>query len=250
MLDVWRCRSIERVVTEIQLAPREDTDALAARFAETGRVQISDLLREADSRRLHDALTDVASWNLFVIHGGPKAMPLARWREMPAVERQSIDDALAAGARARFAARFLNLPLTETGEPFPGLSAELAALVRFLNAAPFLDFMRAVTGQAQIAFADGQATSYRAGDFLHRHSDEVPGKNRIAAYVLGLTPLWQPEWGGLLNFVRPDGKVSEAWTPAFNALNVLRVPQDHFVSQVAAFVDVPRLAVTGWLRHR
>jgi hypothetical protein len=237
-------------VTEIQLAPRDDTDALAARFAARGRVQVPDVLRPADAQRLHDALVSGAPWNLFIIHDGPKVMPLAQWQAMSAGERQSVEQGIAIAARDCFEARFLNLPLTETGEPYPGLIPELEALVRFVNSAPFLDFMRAVTGQAHIAFADCQATTYRAGDFLHRHSDEVPGKNRIAAYVLGLTPRWRPEWGGLLSFVAPDGQIAEAWTPAFNTLNLLRVPQDHFVSEVASFVDSPRLAATGWLRHR
>jgi Rps23 Pro-64 3,4-dihydroxylase Tpa1-like proline 4-hydroxylase len=28
----------------------------------------------------------------------------------------------------------------------------------------------------------------------------VAGKNRVAAYVLNLTPRWRVEWGGLLMF--------------------------------------------------
>jgi len=50
--------------------------------------------------------------------------------------------------------------------------------------------------------------------------------------------------------MRPGGHVDEAYVPAWNALNLLKVPQDHFVSQVASFVDVGRFAVTGWVRHR
>lgn len=234
----------------IQLAPRNDTEALAATFAREGRVRIPNILRNDDAQRLNDVLMQRTPWNLFVIHDGPRVMPMVQWQAMSPVERCDIDSQIDAAARERFEARFLNLPMTETGEPFPGLSAEMDGLVRFLNGEAFLNFMRAVTARADIDYADGQATCYRAGDFLHRHSDHVPGKNRIAAYVLNLTPRWQPEWGGLLNFVRPDGQVGEAWVPAFNTLNLLRVPQDHFVGSVAGFVNTPRLAVTGWLRHR
>lgn len=234
----------------MELAPRTDTQALAARFAQAGRVQIPGLLRQADAVRLHGALVERTPWNLFVIHDGPRSMPLAQWQAMSPAERRDVDRQIAAAARTRFEARFLNWPLTETGEPDAGLIPELEALVRFLNGEDFLGFMRAVTGDGRIAYADGQATCYRPDDFLHRHTDHVPGKNRIAAYVLNLTPRWQPEWGGLLNFMGPGGQVEEAWVPAFNTLNVLRVPQDHFVGAVAGFVDEPRLAVTGWVRHR
>jgi SM-20-related protein len=237
-------------MSNIALAPRTDTDTLAAQFAETGRLRIPGLLREADATRLHDALARRTPWNLFILHDGPKVMPLAHWQALPAAERKFIDDQMAVAARDKFEARFLQCPLTETGEPFAGLIPELDALARFLNDEPFLSFMRAVTGSAAIAFADAQATCYRANDSLHRHTDEVPGKNRIVAYVLNLTPRWQPEWGGLLNFMAPNGQVDEAWVPSFNTLNLLRVPQNHFVGSVAGFVEAPRLAVTGWLRHR
>jgi SM-20-related protein len=237
-------------MVEITLAPHHDAAVYARAFAAAGRVHIPGFLREEDARRLHETLVKRTPWNVFVIHDGPKIMPLAHWQGMNPAERKDVDDQIAAAARLRFEARFLNWPLSETGAPFPGLAPELDALTHFLNGETFLAFTRAVTGNGAIAFADAQASCYRAGDFLHRHSDEVSGKNRIAAYVLNLTPRWQPEWGGLLNFMRPDGHVDEAYVPAWNALNLLKVPQDHFVSQVASFVDVGRFAVTGWVRHR
>ena len=224
---------------------------MAAQFAETGRLRIPNLLREADAARLHDALARRTPWNLFIIHDGPKVMPLAHWQALPPAERKFIDDQMAVAARDKFEARFLQCPLTETGEPFAGLIPELDGLARFLNGEPFLSFMRVVTGSAAIALCRCPGDLLPApAIYLHRHTDEVPGKNRIVAYVLNLTPRWQPEWGGLLNFMRPDGQVGEAWVPSFNTLNLLRVPQSHFVGSVAGFVEAPRLAVTGWLRYR
>jgi hypothetical protein len=46
-----------------------------------------------------------------------------------------------------------------------------------------------------------------------------------------------------------DGHVSEGYTPAYNALNLFRVPQRHAVSYVAPFAGAPRLAITGWIRE-
>ena len=66
--------------------------------------------------------------------------------------------------------------------------------------------------------------------------------------MLNLTPGWRIEWGGLLLFHDEDGHVAEGYAPKFNSLNIFRVPQWHSVSQVASYVDQPRLAITGWIR--
>ena len=73
---------------------------------------------------------------------------------------------------------------------------------------------------------------------------------RLAADVLNLTPRWKPEWGGLLGFVDSDDHIKRAFTPSWNALNILAVPQRHFVSMVAPFGTEGRYSVTGWLRRR
>jgi len=95
---------------------------------------------------------------------------------------------------------------------------------------------------------DGQATQYLPGHFLTSHDDAVAGKNRVAAYVLSLTPGWRIEWGGLLQFHDGDGDVGLALAPRFNAMHLLRVPQVHSVSFVAPYAGTPRVSVTGWLR--
>jgi Rps23 Pro-64 3,4-dihydroxylase Tpa1-like proline 4-hydroxylase len=124
----------------------------------------------------------------------------------------------------------------------------LAELARFLSSGEAIDFLRAVTGRADIRFADAQATAYGPRHFLTAHDDDVAGKNRAAAYVLNLTPEWRIDWGGLLLFHGADGVVEEGWPPSFNTLNLFAVPQPHSVSYVTPFVPNRRYAVTGWLR--
>jgi SM-20-related protein len=113
-----------------------------------------------------------------------------------------------------------------------------------------VDFLRVVTGKKGIDFADAQATAYGPGHFLTAHDDEVAGKQRHAAYVFNLTPVWRVDWGGLLLFHGADGHVSRGFTPSFNALNIFAVPQPHSVSMVAPFAANRRYSVTGWLRGR
>lgn len=116
------------------------------------------------------------------------------------------------------------------------------------GAPPFRDLMRRITGDDAIDYADGQATLYRAGDFLTRHDDRVEGKGRRAAYVLGFTPEWVTDWGSLLAFPDAEGHVAEAYRPAFNALSLFRVPMLHAVTQVSEFAPAGRYSITGWLR--
>lgn len=87
-------------------------------------------------------------------------------------------------------------------------------------------------------------------DGVSDRDDQVAGKERLFAYVLNFTPSWRADWGGLLAFLAPDGHVSEAYTPVFNALNIIRVPQPHAVTQVASFAGGDRLSITGWIRAR
>ena len=65
--------------------------------------------------------------------------------------------------------------------PPRGALAPLEALYDLINSAAFLDFIRAVTGEARVAFCDAQATRYRPGDILTAHDDDVEGKNRLFA---------------------------------------------------------------------
>ena len=235
---------------DIQLSPHLDRAALAAAFARDGHVHIPGLLRAADAQALYEALAFKTPWRLMLIHDGPTELTQEQWAAMPREQREKIDAELMAAGKERFEGRFLSFRFSDDGEVYDGAPEELAALSRFLNGDEFLAFTRAVTGKSQIALADGQATLYRPGDFLHIHDDIFAEKKRLAAYVLNLTPRWKPEWGGLLGFVDADDHVKRAFTPAFNALNLLAVPQRHFVSSVAAFGSEGRYAVTGWLRRR
>lgn len=121
-------------------------------------------------------------------------------------------------------------------------------LIDRLNDPDMLEVFRHLTGNRSIALVDGQATRYLAGHFLTGHDDGVEGKNRIAAYVVNLTPRWRTEWGGLLQFHDARGDLTHALAPTFNAINVFNVPQLHSVSYVTPFAGAPRYSITGWLR--
>jgi Rps23 Pro-64 3,4-dihydroxylase Tpa1-like proline 4-hydroxylase len=110
------------------------------------------------------------------------------------------------------------------------------------------DFLRRVAGCGDIAFADAQGTAYSPGDFLTGHDDAFEGKNRRAAYVFSLTPVWRLEWGGLL-IMHGDGDApARAYAPEMNVLTIFRVGQMHSVSEVTRAAAYRRYSITGWLR--
>ena len=73
---------------------------------------------------------------------------------------------------------------------------------------------------------------------------------RLVAYVLNFTPVWNPDWGGMLLFTDERGHVEEGYVPVWNALNLMKVPQTHAVSLVAPFAGGLRYSITGWLLGR
>lgn len=235
----------------VRIAAGHDLAAYARVFNRTRRIHIPDFLNNDDALRVQSALQDKTPWELTVIHGlhvyNIKQAELdAQTPEQRAKFEAEVNDF----AAKQFEGRYSTCRLSELGEPYQSDVQELVALSKFLNRPAFLDFVRTVTGHPEIAFADVQATRYGPGDFLHPHLDRRPNMKRIMAYVLNLTPTWQVEWGGLLGFIGPDNHLTEAYTPAWNALNLLDVNQLHYVSCVAPFAPALRYSVTGWLRAR
>lgn len=233
------------------LAPRPDLEALRARYAATGRVHVPDFLRAGDAAALRTHLLQRPDWKL-VLNRGEQIY------EYGAEERSKIGpDQLAVlqvavenAGRTAFQFYYENVRVPERlPEADPGTDLLLQAAC-LLNSPAFLDLARSLTGAADIAFADCQATRYGRGHFLNTHDDDVGKKGRLAAYVLNLTPDWRVEWGGQLQFLGEDGHVAEAFVPRFNALNILRVPQPHLVSMVSGLAppQAQRLSITGWLR--
>jgi Rps23 Pro-64 3,4-dihydroxylase Tpa1-like proline 4-hydroxylase len=112
-----------------------------------------------------------------------------------------------------------------------------------------LDLVRRVTGRGDINATSIQATRYRPGHFLNQHDDHND-RRRAAAYVLNMTPHWRWDWGGALLFSDRPGHISEGFLPAFNALNMFAVPQEHQVGFVSPFAGAHRYSITGWFLAR
>ncbi len=235
-----------------RLAPHNDTERYARRYRETGRAHIDDLMREPDAQKLYATLTRHTDWTIRLVGGVIQGyeMPEREYAALDEAERNVLSARLFARARQRFAGRYRMVPLSVDGKSGGLKDNALKRIVDFLNGAEFLALARAVTETPGIKFADVQLTRYDPGDFLLRHADDKHDETRKAAYVLNLTPQWRAEWGGLLAFPDRRGHVAEAIKPCWNALNIFRVPQDHYVSYVNPIAPVGRYSVMGWLRSR
>lgn len=238
-------------MTAFALHEELDLDALRDAFVREGRVQVVNFLRHDAAMGLLRALVESKAWRLAVNAGQQTSDyapdELGTWpaERKAALERQIVD-----GGRHGFQFRYDTIRLPEYGAAVGNgeVPPAVCGFVDFLSSGPALDFLRALTGMDDIAFADGHATRYRPGHFLTAHDDLNQGMGRRAAYVMNVTPQWRPDWGGILQFYDERGNVERGFIPAFNVLNIFRVPQPHSVTWVTPLAAAPRHAVTGWLR--
>jgi len=227
-----------------------DTAALRERFAADGYVRVANVLESDVAERIHRALAGETSWNLvFADRGRHIDLSGEQLAVMPAEKLRELQRAIYAQAQDAFQYCYCNYPIYDAHRAGLNAGHPLHGFFEWLNEPGFLEFARAATGFDDIAFLDAQATCYRQGHFLTTHDDSAEGKKRRAAYVFNFTPRWKADWGGYLQLLDDDDGIRRGLAPAFNALNILAVPQRHNVSLVAPFAGADRLSITGWMRY-
>jgi SM-20-related protein len=231
-----------------RLNPAIEATACASIFQHSGRVRISAFLAADGAVRLREELSSRTDWKQ-VINSGEKLVELDRAtrEQMSDKTARDLDTAVYVGARSGFQFRYETLRVPDDQAARQAQGGLLSAFAQFLSSGEPRELLRSITAQPDVAFVDCQATAYAPGDFLTAHDDNVPGKNRVAAYVLSLNPKWRSEWGGLLLMHRPD-RTLEGLPPDFGTLDLFRVGQMHSVSEVTRAAPWRRYSVTGWLR--
>lgn len=218
-------------------------------FRAHGRLHVPGLLTPASARSALEALQAASGWtrSIHLDAGSDLDIPVEDFDALPPDERRRLEDGLADASSDSLQYMFDTVRVSGALQRGEILSADMQALFDFMNGEALLGFVRALTGDDRCAFADVMATRYLPGHFLTAHGDEHPTERRLYAYVLNLTPVWRADWGGVLMFLDGDGHVAEGYVPAFNALNIFRVPQTHAVSAVSRLARTPRLSITGWI---
>jgi len=234
--------------TPLRLNPALDRRAIRDAYRRDGRVRVHGLLAEENALALRDWLKRRGEWRQ-ILNSGDKVYELDRATRdgLSETQRRTLDEAVMAGVRTGFQYRYESIRVPDGIAARAAADDPLARLAAWLSGGEALDFLRDVTGHDDTLFVDAQATAYAPGDLLTAHDDAVPGKDRRAAYVLGLNPEWRAEWGGLLLFHDGADRVA-GMVPGFNTLDLLSVPQPHSVSMVTQAAPSRRYSITGWLR--
>lgn len=228
------------------LNPDLDIDALAAEYRARGRLRIYGFLG-AGALPLYDYLQASTAWiHLINTESGVIELDAAARARLDRRAWKKIEEGAFLRSRDSFQYRYEAIRVPGPDE-VRATSDLIARYAHFMHSAPVLDCLSRITGGAVARFTDGQATAYGVGDFLTCHDDAVDGKDRLAAYVYGLTPGWRIEWGGLLLFHGAQDRTAEALAPRFNTLDLFAVPAPHSVSLVTPAAPHRRYAVTGWL---
>ena len=239
----------------LAIDPALDPARIAPVYRRLGRIHLPGFLDPAGAAAAGQVIGgDQVPWIKSWRTTGPSVdSALADFEGLSPEARAAFDAEMTVAAREGFCFRFDAWRLSDdilAGKRRGGALAPLEAIYDLVNGEAFLDFVRTLTGEPACAYSDAMVSRYRGGDFLSAHHDDLPGQNRLFAYVLNLTPVWRADWGGVLTFLDDDGHVAEGYSPVFNALNLFTVPQAHAVSYVAPFAAEPRLSVTGWVRAR
>jgi SM-20-related protein len=211
-------------------------------------VQIEDLLPSAVADDLSAVLERATPWSL--VHSGlageHQILTPAQMAQLPQAEVSARLKEVVHRASHGFAYLYRVFPMIDAYLDGRHPGHPLHSLTEFLNHPQFMDFVREVTGET-VTKVDAQATCYHPGHFLTQHDDRGVGERR-AAYTIGLTRMWRPDWGGQLLFHSPDGDVWRGHAPRHNVLTLFKVPLLHSVAPVAPYAAAPRLTIAGWLR--
>lgn len=233
----------------LRLNPDLDLEAYAAEFRARGMVQLQDLFAPDSAAALTELLTKQTPWRVtFIDNGKPVAYAPDGIQQIgkPAFEEKMR--AVAERARANYGYRYHSYPMSQA--QFQGWDAghPLHEVTRFLNSKTYLDVGRAITGEERINKVEAMASLYAPGDFLTRHIDHGSAGERRAAYVIGMTPEWHPDWGGLLLFYNDRKDVMGGFTPRFNVVTIFSTAYEHAVTQVSSFAGAGRYSIAGWFR--
>jgi len=226
---------------------RPDKPDLIQRYDQGSYIQIPDFLSAQSAEFIYKLLASQVEWNLSWNDKG-KHVDLSymgvmnNWSNN---QHETLKYKIYEQAQTEFQYNYLSIPIFDIYHKKLMPNHFFKNIYEFLNSQKFITFIREITNEKNIKFTDMQATKFLGGHFLTEHDDDVKGKNRLAAYVLNLTPEWKDDWGGALVF--PDE--NKMLFPRFNVLNIFPVPQRHFVSFVTPFAGEPRYSITGWFRY-
>lgn len=226
-----------------------DLAAYAKTYAEHGIVQIQNLFDDDTADHIESVLLSLP-WRLVCQDDSKRNIILLpeQLRAMPAEERAALEAGIRRRAAENFGYAYLTYPMIQAAMSRWDPGHPIHEITMLLNSPAFVSMAREIISCPGVVKLDAQASIYRPGNFLTRHVDDGQKLERRAAYTIGFTRKWEPDWGGLLMFVDDNKDISRAYLPRFNTLTVFDGLRLHSVSAISAFAPVPRLSIVGWFR--
>jgi SM-20-related protein len=242
---------------KLRLNPALDPEPWARIYARDELVQIPDVFEPALADEIERLLSQSLQWRMVFVEADPSAPGGERVTQLTQADmmqlgRDGVGRKLARvmeRARDNYGYLYDAYPMIEAYTSGWDPGHPIHALTEFINSPEYLEFGKAVTGAPVVTKADAQATRYARGHFLTRHVDEGHDRERVAAYTLGFTRNWQPDWGGLLMLLDENMDISRAFLPRFNVLSIFNGRKVHSVSPVSPFAGGARHQITGWFRN-
>jgi SM-20-related protein len=236
-------------MTSIRLRSGLDPRKYAEAYRQSKLVQISDFLEPGVADALERSLASLP-WQLVCQNEDGENLFFSKqeWAGLPQERRAEIAKGMHERAARNVGFMYLTFPMIEAYLQRQIPEHPIHALTEFFNSPAFILFAGAVIGYPHLTKVSGHATSYGPGHYLTRHVDKGEMYERRAAYTLGFSRVWEPDWGGLLVFLDEDMNLRRGFLPRFNTLTIFDGAMVHAVTAVAPFAPRPRLTVTGWFR--
>ncbi|MEO0696161.1 MAG: 2OG-Fe(II) oxygenase family protein [Pseudomonadota bacterium] len=234
----------------LAINPSLDLTPYREEFARTGIVQVRDFLTDSAAEDLHALLKSGLKWRTLFVEEGKGPVHYSD-EELAAMGQQGLQAKFAElneQARRNVGYLYRTYPMIEAYLNRWDPGHNIHKVSEFLNSPDFLSVGGALLARPDIVKAEAHATKFSPGHYLTRHMDAREDGTRRAAYVLGLTKDWQPDWGGMLMFLKDDIDIECGFLPKFNVLTVFDISKHHTVSQVSTFAGGDRYSVTGWFR--
>jgi len=235
------------------ISPQHRSERLTKDYAQHKRLQIPDFLPKDVAAELYTCLRKNISWDLVYQNNKLAKAEVLSQEEFLKSDMQAQNNLqlkIYQEAQNNFQFIYHTYPILDRYlENNPYLPELLRHYLDWINSPKYLDFFREISGHHSIIKADAQATRYGPNQFLNKHNDIPRGEKRLIAYVLNLTPTWDPNWGGYLQFYSDNNNIEAAFIPSFNTLNIFSVPYEHGVSFVTPFAGAYRYSITGWFRE-
>ncbi|MCG9732076.1 2OG-Fe(II) oxygenase [Shewanella sp. Isolate13] len=222
-----------------------DWDAIKHQFKEDNRVRISNIWLPEDAQEISRCLDQETDFSHAYTQTGKATVQSDQsLRSMTGPDQKTLFQNLYKDASQGVGFWYGRHLISPTS---PAL---LNSVKSYLNSEDLLEKIRFMSDRADIKLASAQGTQFTPGNFLTRHKDVVEREGRVLAFVLGFTPNWHPDWGGLLQFYEDNGTPRDAWTPQFNSMTIFDVQHVHSVTYLAPFCPSKRLSITGWFRTK